>query len=108
MELQSAIEAKLQESLSPSHLEVTNESHMHAVAPGAETHFRVLVVAKAFEGKPLVQRHRLIYQALEQERARGVHALGIQTLTPSEYEDASGVRLESPPCLGGDGKASDA
>lgn len=102
MRVQKSIEDKLRRGLAPQHLEVINESGMHAVAPGSETHFRVRVVSSAFEGKPLVQRHRMIYELLEQERSEGVHALGIQTMTPAEYADER-VEVASPPCLGGDG-----
>lgn len=94
------IERKLGAGLSPAHLEVLDESAMHASGPGAETHFRVLVVSERFEGQPLVQRHRLVYQLLEQERADGVHALAMRTLTPAEYglDPSPG---ESPACMGG-------
>ncbi len=103
MQIQDSIEARLRARFDPVHLEVVNESGMHNVAPGAETHFRVVVVSAAFEGKPRVAQHRLIYETLEAERAAGVHALGIQTLTPAEHEAATAAIVESPPCLGGDG-----
>lgn len=103
MRVQESIESKLREALDPTHLEVINESGMHAVEPGSETHFRVRVVSAAFEGKPPVQRHRMIYALLEQERRDGVHALGIQTLTPAELAEETGPPVSSPPCLGGGG-----
>ena len=97
------IESKLRDAFAPAHLEVVNESGMHNVEPGSETHFRVVVVAAAFEGKTRVERHRMIYALLEQERAEGLHALGIQTLTPTEF--GPHPRIESPPCLGDAGAA---
>lgn len=103
MKVRDRIEQKLVEALSPSHLEVHDESHMHAGGPDAQSHFRVRVVAAAFEGRSRVQRHQTIYRILEPERAGGVHALGIQTLTPEEYERQPELRIESPACLGGDG-----
>ena len=106
MQIQTAIETKLRDALDPIHLEVVNESGMHNVEPGSETHFRVLVVAAAFEGKPRVAQHRLIYETLAAERAAGVHALGIQTMTPGEFAAEHPERVESPPCLGGDGTLS--
>jgi BolA protein len=103
LHVQQSIESKLREALTPEHLEVLNESGMHAVAPGSETHFRVVVVAAAFAGKPRVAQHRMIYEILAAEREEGVHALGIQTFTPAEYEADITNRIESPPCAGGDG-----
>ena len=50
------IESELQAQFAPVHLEVDDESHMHNVAPGAQSHFKVLLVAEAFENKPL-KRH---------------------------------------------------
>lgn len=101
MRIAERIEHKLRLGLRPVHLQVINESGMHAVAPGSETHFRVVVVSPAFEGRSLVQRHRMIYELLADERRDGVHALGIQTLTPDEYA-AGAAAASSPPCLGGD------
>jgi len=103
LHVQQSIESKLREALAPDHLEVVNESGMHAVAPGSETHFRVVVVATVFAGKPRVAQHRMIYEILATERAEGVHALGIQTFTPAEYAADIAQRVESPPCAGGDG-----
>ena len=102
MQVQGRSERKLAEGLGPSYLEVVNASGMHNVPPDAETHFRVFVVADAFEGKPLVQRHRMVYRLLEVEKRDHVHALGIEALTPTEHA-ARGATSESPPCLGGDG-----
>jgi len=103
LQVQQSIESKLREALAPDHLEVVNESGMHAVAPGSETHFRVVVVAAAFAGKPRVAQHRMIYEILAAEREEGVHALGIQTFTPAEYAADIAERVESPPCVGGSG-----
>ncbi|NKB89133.1 MAG: BolA/IbaG family iron-sulfur metabolism protein [Acidobacteria bacterium] len=103
MQVQQSIERKLREALQPEHLEVANESHGHA-GPGAETHFRVVVVSAAFDGKTRVAQHQLIYQTLEQERAEGVHALGIQTFTPEQFAAEQAGRVASPPCIGADAK----
>jgi BolA protein len=98
--IQASIERKLREILSPSVLEVTNESSMHSVPPGSETHFKVVVVSEAFEGKLLVERHRLVYDALADEMKGGVHALTITSRTPAEWQK-NATSPASPPCLGG-------
>ena len=49
-----------------------------------ESHFRVVVVSEAFQGKSLVERHRRINAVLKDELAGPVHALAIRALTPAE------------------------
>ena len=99
--MQQRIEGKLGEALGPVHLEVINESSMHSVPPGSETHFKVLVVSAAFEGLALVARHRRVNEALRDELRSGVHALSIRALTPSQWEAEGAAGFVSPPCLGG-------
>jgi stress-induced morphogen len=98
--MRARIEQKLNERLAPSVLEVINESGMHGVPRGSETHFKVIVVSHAFEGKSPVERHRLVYDALDQELRAGVHALAISSRTPDEWA-RNGSVAASPPCLGG-------
>lgn len=98
--VEHSIRAKLSQSLQPEHLEVHNESHMHAVPPGSESHFRVLVVSSQFQGLSLIQRHRLVNKALKEELSSHVHALAIQVKTPEQW--ASNPALaKSPGCMGG-------
>ena len=94
------IEAKVRANFDPTRLEVIDESYMHSVPEGAESHFRVLVVSDAFEGKSAVQRHQAVYAVLAEEVQHHIHALGLQTMTPVEWA-ASQQRNESPECLGG-------
>ena len=96
----TSIARKLSEALSPGHLDVVNESHMHSVAPDSEAHFKVTAVASAFEGKPLVQRHRAVNRIVAEELQSGVHALALHLFTPEEWSRRSGSAA-SPRCLGG-------
>jgi len=81
---------KLTEQFEPNVLDIKDESHKHAGhsevpdRAGGETHFRVKIVSQLFEGKTMVQRHRMIYSVLEDEFQAGVHALALQTKTPAE------------------------
>ena len=101
MTLKRAIEDKLTSALAPTVLLVENESGMHAVPKGSETHFKVVVVSQAFEGKPLVARHRLVYEALSEQMKPGmVHALAITSRTPAEWETSPEANT-SPLCKGG-------
>lgn len=53
--IETSIRTKISKALSPAHLEVINESTMHNVPPGSETHFKVVVVSEEFEGKMPLQ-----------------------------------------------------
>ena len=98
---QQTIQQKLQQALSPIHLEVINESHMHNVPEGSESHFKVVVVSEAFEGEKLIARHRQVNQVLSEELAGGIHALALHTMTPEDWFNRGGTVEDSPPCLGG-------
>ncbi len=52
---------------------------------GDGRHFDAVIVSAAFEGKRLVARHQLVYQALGDRMREEVHALSMKTLTPAEY-----------------------
>ena len=88
MDRRDRIESKLREALSALHVEVVDESHLHAGhagAAGGAGHFRALVVSERFEGESRVARQRLVYAALANEMGPEIHALAMQTLTPSEW-----------------------
>lgn len=79
------LQARLAEVLRPTQLEVIDESAAHAghAGAGAEgygTHFRVRIASPLFDGKSRVARHRLVYDALHDYVARGLHALAIEVL----------------------------
>jgi len=79
----AAIEARLRDTLSPTTLEVIDESAAHAGHAGANglgygTHFRVRIGAQAFAGLGRVAQHRLVYDALRQFTDAGLHALAIE------------------------------
>lgn len=76
----------LQQSLSPIDLSIRDDSAAHAGHAGSRegAHFAVSIVAEAFSGRSLIERHRLVYQAAAPLLARGIHALQIRALTPAE------------------------
>jgi BolA family transcriptional regulator, general stress-responsive regulator len=98
---QQTIQQKLQDAFSPIHLEVINESHMHSVPEGSESHFKVVLVSDAFEGEKLIGRHRQVNAVLKEELQGGIHALALHTLTPQDWFNRGGTVEDSPPCLGG-------
>ena len=98
--MQQTITSKLEKALSPEHLEVINESHMHNVPEGSESHFKLVIVSDEFKDKMLLARHRLVNKVLEEELKGSIHALALHTMTMEEWFD-KGKAAESPPCEGG-------
>lgn len=102
MSRKARIQDCLNTALSPMHLEVTDESHMHNVPKGAESHFKVLAVSEVFDGEKLIDRHRRVNALVRDELAGGLHALAIHAWTPQEWFDkGGGAAPTSPECLGG-------
>lgn len=101
MRIQSSIEEKLRAAFEPAHLDVLNESGNHNVPAGSESHFKVVIVSDAFEGKNLVARHRAVNEVLADELANAVHALSIQAHTPAQWTARGGTVPDSPLCRGG-------
>jgi len=82
------IEAALRERLGALHVEVIDESQLHAGHAGARGgggHFRAVVVSMQFAGKTPVERQRIVYDALAREMGSEIHALSMRTLTPAEW-----------------------
>jgi BolA protein len=88
MTLKDWITRTLQDRLQPTDLVVTDESHQHhghaGWREGGETHFRLDIVSKAFDGKSRVERHRLVNETLSEAFGRGLHALAIKARAPGE------------------------
>jgi len=98
MKIQRRIEAKLAEAFSPAHMEVINESSNHRVPPGSESHFKVVLVTHAFQGKPTLSRHRMVNQVLQEELAEKIHALSLRVFTPEQWQASGGHVEPSPLC----------
>ena len=101
MTMQQKIETKITNAIAPAHLEVINESHMHNVPPGSESHFKLVIVTASFEGLPRVRRHQQINGLLADELKGSIHALSMQTLTPDEWSKRNKEVITSPDCMGG-------
>ncbi len=72
------IQKRIEEALPGARAEVRDYT-------GTGDHFEVRVVASVFEGKPLVDRHKMVYAALgEAVDGRTIHALALKTLTPAQ------------------------
>jgi BolA protein len=85
---QDRIAAKLRAEFEPLHVEVVDESHLHAGHAGAKSgagHFRVTIVSDRFDGAGRIERQRLVYAALADEMGPEIHALSIKALSPAEW-----------------------
>lgn len=86
-DLAQRMQERLQATLAPQRLEVIDESYQHNGHAGANgtgfgTHFRVRIASQNFTGLGRVARHRLVYDALQDFIAQGVHALAIEAVEP--------------------------
>jgi len=84
-------------ALHPTHLELTDESHMHS--RGLETHYKVVIVSSAFTEHSPLQRHRQVYRNLGSLMGK-IHALALHAYTPDEWAEL-GQAPDSPRCRGG-------
>ncbi|BBB23521.1 BolA family protein [Isorropodon fossajaponicum endosymbiont JTNG4] len=96
--MQQHLTEQLKTALSPSHLEVINESHNHS-GPASESHFKLIVVSDYFNDLKLIERHRFINQLFKEEMSH-IHALAMHTYTPDEWQMKNGAP-DSPKCAGG-------
>lgn len=90
MNLKEKIEFLLKEKLGALFVSVEDESYLHAGHSEAMAfgggHFNVTVVSTAFEGKGLVEQHRLVYEALRSELEGNIHALSLKTFSPEQWK----------------------
>ena len=83
----AAIRQRLREALTPESLVVEDEGHQHVGHEGARDgrgHYRVMIVADAFNGMPVVARHRAVYGALGDLMKTDIHALAIDAIASDE------------------------
>jgi len=101
MVVQQEIEKLLGENFAPAHLQVENESHQHSVPVNSETHFKVELVSRQFDGMRKVARHQAVYRVLSEQLEGPVHALALHTYSPDEWQANNAISPDSPQCLGG-------
>ncbi|CAD8063948.1 unnamed protein product [Paramecium sonneborni] len=92
---------KLNQDFNPSHLSIINESNLHSVPKGSETHFKITIVSNEFENRSHIQRHRAIYQSIDNlKNDYKIHAIQITAKTTCEWEKSTEVN-PTPSCRGG-------
>lgn len=80
------IRSRLMHAFTPIQLDVEDQSHLHVGHPGAKSgagHFAVQITSELFQGKKEIERHRMIYQTLDDLIPTEIHALAIKTATPN-------------------------
>ena len=84
MSMRDTIIAKLTERFAPLNLEVIDESNKHfghaGWREGGETHFRVRIATRDFDGLSRIAQHRAVNETLAEELKSRVHALNIEIL----------------------------
>ncbi len=82
------IRERLEQNFQPSTLTIVDESHLHAghASAGGAGHFAVELVSEAFTGKSTLERHRMVYAAMDELMNTEVHALSIKALSPEERQ----------------------
>lgn len=76
------------ESLSPSHLHIQDKSHLHSGHTGNSGggHYSLTIVSDTFNNLSLINRHRLVYDTVDELMKTSIHALSIQAKTPVEFK----------------------
>lgn len=88
--IEASLRQKLTVAFAPVELVILNQSEQHRGhlhhpdETHGETHFFVKIVSEVFRSLSRVERHRRVQGLLEEERARGLHALSLSLLTPEE------------------------
>lgn len=87
MHMDDLIKRLVEEKLAPSSFELINESHKHAGHAGddgsGQTHYKLKVASKSFEGLSRIERQRLVLSLLSEAFDKGLHAISLELSTPS-------------------------
>ena len=96
MIVQNKIDKLLRDNLNVSKLIIKNESNKHNVPSNSESHFNVQIVSDDFQDLSQIQRHKIVYKAIESLLA-DIHAFSITAITTSEFKENPSLR-DTPDC----------
>ena len=94
---ENTIKNLLLSEFSPSVLKIVNESYMHNVPEGSESHFKLVIVSDEFKNLSNVKRHQEVYKVLG-EVMKSIPALSIHSFDNEEYKNNPMI-LDSPNCV---------
>ena len=83
--IESQIVNTLSSFMNLASLKIINESFMHNVPEGSESHFKIVVVTNDFNNLSIIQRHKLIYKTLD-SLMNEIHALSIHAFNEEEFK----------------------
>ena len=78
---------RLRAAFEPTRLDVVDDSHRHAGHPGVRDgrgHFAVVIVSARFAGMSKIERHRAVFDAVQDLMASDIHAMSIHAFAPGE------------------------
>ena len=96
MIVQNKINKLLRDNFNISELIIRNESYKHNVPPNSESHFNVQIVSDDFLNLSHIQRHKIVYKAVEILLTE-IHAFSITAMTTSEFKENPSLR-DTPDC----------
>jgi len=87
MNLLHEIKSRLKKTMVIDHLTIMDDTgkHLRHQHYDGGRHFKINIVSSAFEGLSLLDRHKLVYQALDGMIKNEIHALGLKTIATSEW-----------------------
>ena len=89
MNLVQEIKSRLKKTIAIDHLTIMDDTgkHLRHQHYDGGRHFQIKIVSSAFEGISLLDRHKLVYRALDSMIKNEIHALGLRTLATSEWKN---------------------
>ena len=89
MNLVHEIKFRLKKTMAIDHLTIMDDTskHLRHQHYDGGRHFKIKIVSSAFEGVSLLDRHKLVYQALDGMIKNEIHAIGLKTIATSEYKN---------------------
>ena len=88
MEIKKEIKKRLEKKLDLIHFQIKDFTgrHLNHKLHEGGFHLETTIVSDNFADKTLIQRHRIVYEAMGELMKHEIHALSMKTLTKSEWE----------------------
>ena len=89
MAIEKEIKKRLDEKLSLHHFEIKDFTgrHMNHKLHEGGFHLEAVIVSDTFEGISLVDRHKIVYEAMGELMKHEIHALSMKTKTIKEWKE---------------------